>query len=270
MIDSVDIFRVIACGGQVKGEICAHRADGELQCWGLIYLSEGKGFFSTDAGGKIDVRPGDAFFLQSGKGHSYGPEEGDYWSESWVLFEGSLIDRLYAEGTIRADNLTARNIRRFGIDNLFSELRSISAAGNPMSAARMQATALAIVSAAVAALAAPVPEGTGVKPVTSIIEDMGRSVGQPFFNFQRSARQAGCSATHLRRLFKSHTGQSPVAYFNALKLAAARSDLLSTDKSIRQISEELGFNDESYFRRVFRRAEGMPPSEYRRRFGMYR
>ncbi|MDD2485735.1 MAG: AraC family transcriptional regulator [bacterium] len=270
MYEDAGIFRVIACGGQGKGHACAHRADGELQCWGLVYLADGKGFYSTEAAGRWNVHSGDAFFLLPGQGHSYGPEGDNYWEEKWLLFEGSLIDRLHTEGTVREWNLPARNIRRFGIDNLFSELLSSSAAGNPMSARPAQAAALAIISAATAILTASVPEVAGGNLVASILEEMRTAVGRPFFNFQQSSRQTGYSATHLRRLFKAYTGQSPVAYFNALKLAAARNALLSTSKSIKRIAAELGFSDEAYFRRVFRKAEGMPPSEYRKRFRMYR
>lgn len=268
MTESAGVFRVIACGRQVKGQTCAYRTDGELLCWGLVYLCDGKGFFSNDAGGRMEVRPGDAFLLLPGQGHSYGPEGSGYWSENWILFEGAFAECIYAEGAIREGNLLARNIRRFGIDNLFSELLAMAAAGSLMHAPRMQAAALAIVSAAVAALGVPAVKGGS--PIAAVLEEMGESVGQPVFDFSRSARQAGFTATHLRRLFKVYTGQSPVAYFNALKLASARNDLLNTDKGVKRIAADLGFSDEAYFRRVFRRAEGMPPSEYRKRFCMYR
>lgn len=270
MLDDAGMFRVIACGGQGKGHTCANRADGDLQCWGLVYLADGKGFYRTEDAGRRDVRPGDAFFLLPGQGHSYGSEGDNCWKEKWLLFEGSLMDQLYAGGTVREWNLPARNVRRFGMDNLFSELLSLSAAGYSTSARPVRMAALAIISATATVLTTPIPDAVGDSPVAAVLEEMRAAVGRPFFDFQQSARQSGCSVTHLRRLFKSYTGQSPVAYFNALKLATARNALLSTGKSIRQIAIDLGFSDEAYFRRVFRRAEGMPASEYRKRFGMYR
>lgn len=263
-----DFFRLRACGKGEKSFNCAHRQDGDLTCWGLVYLGDGRGFFDSLPGnGRQDVRSGDAFILVPGIGHSYGPVDGACWSEYWLLFEGSFPDGMRANGTIRPSAPLARCARRFGLDSLFNELLLLYSTGNPACAVRITMLSLSILSLTTAALTTDYDPADGEDEcVNDVIEAMRQSIDQPFFDFQQAAVRADYSPAHMRRLFKARTGRPPVPFFNALKIAAAKSALLDTDKSIGRIIVELGFRDEAYFRRIFQRLEGMPPSEYRRRY----
>lgn len=71
------------------------------------------------------------------------------------------------------------------------------------------------------------------------------------------------SKAHFMRSFKKVTGQSFDAYLNQFRIAKAQALLASTDKSISQISQEVGFCDQSYFGLVFRRHVRLTPREYR-------
>ena len=72
------------------------------------------------------------------------------------------------------------------------------------------------------------------------------------------------SKAHFMRSFKKVTGQSFDAYLNQFRIAKAQALLASTDKSISQISHEVGFCDQSYFGLVFRRLVRLTPREYRK------
>jgi YesN/AraC family two-component response regulator len=48
------------------------------------------------------------------------------------------------------------------------------------------------------------------------------------------------------------------------KLSHARNRILTTDSSIAEISNELGFSDCGYFIKCFSKSEGMTPAAYRR------
>ena len=80
-----------------------------------------------------------------------------------------------------------------------------------------------------------------------------------------AARICAMSESHFMALFKATTGQSFTAYLNHYRVERAQSLLTRTDKTISEISQELGFCDQSYFGTVFRRLSGMTPASYRRR-----
>jgi len=81
-----------------------------------------------------------------------------------------------------------------------------------------------------------------------------------------AARICATSSSHFMYFFKRVTGQSFLAYLNHFRIAKAQSLLGSTDKSISEISQEIGFCDQSHFGVVFRKLVGMTPLAYRRKF----
>ena len=66
-------------------------------------------------------------------------------------------------------------------------------------------------------------------------------------------------------LFKKHTGKSPIAYKNDLAVQrAAQMLVIDNEKSVEDIADELGFESAVYFRRVFKKATGKTPTDFRK------
>jgi AraC-like DNA-binding protein/mannose-6-phosphate isomerase-like protein (cupin superfamily) len=82
---------------------------------------------------------------------------------------------------------------------------------------------------------------------------------------REAARICGMSESHFMSLFKRVTGLSFVTYFNHFRIERAQALLAKTDESMANISQQVGFCDQSYFGTVFRRIVGMTPATYRRR-----
>ena len=57
---------------------------------------------------------------------------------------------------------------------------------------------------------------------------------------------------------------TPISYKNYISIQNAEKLLLTTDFSMEEISEKLGFHSSSYFRRTFRAFTGKSPREYRK------
>ncbi len=67
---------------------------------------------------------------------------------------------------------------------------------------------------------------------------------------------------YLNRLFRQSVGRPIFQYLNGLRIARARELLTTTSMRISQISEQVGFVDESYFSKVFKKYTGKSPAEY--------
>ncbi|QAY66653.1 AraC family transcriptional regulator [Paenibacillus protaetiae] len=78
------------------------------------------------------------------------------------------------------------------------------------------------------------------------------------------AGQIPMSEGQFCRFFKSMTGQTPVDYMNSYRIRQAANLLLQTDRKISDIALEVGFDNISYFIRVFRKMMKCPPSAFRR------
>lgn len=71
------------------------------------------------------------------------------------------------------------------------------------------------------------------------------------------------SPQHMIRLFKKHLGTTPVKYINHLKVLHAIDILRSSDRSIKEIAYDLGFENPHYFSRLFAKEESLSPSKKR-------
>ena len=78
------------------------------------------------------------------------------------------------------------------------------------------------------------------------------------------ADEVSLSPTYFSRLFKEEAGQSFKSYLNSLRIGEAKNLLRETDLPLLEIASQVGFEDQSYFSRVFRNVVGISPGRYRR------
>lgn len=70
----------------------------------------------------------------------------------------------------------------------------------------------------------------------------------------------------LKRRFKNATGSTLIDSLQNLRVEEAKRQLETTDVAVDEISADVGYEDPSFFRRVFKRRTGLSPSQYRRMF----
>jgi AraC family transcriptional regulator len=74
------------------------------------------------------------------------------------------------------------------------------------------------------------------------------------------AAQAGVSAGHFHRAFRTSTGKTPLAYVNEARVARAAAILATESMPVAALALRVGFLSASHFARIFRRATGRSPS----------
>lgn len=77
------------------------------------------------------------------------------------------------------------------------------------------------------------------------------------------AKLASCSPSYLSREFKDATGTTIFEYIAHLRCMHAAEMLWDTDAPIQSVSSFVGYLDNNYFVKVFRKELGTTPSEYR-------
>nr|WP_240966681.1 helix-turn-helix domain-containing protein [Nodosilinea sp. P-1105] len=83
---------------------------------------------------------------------------------------------------------------------------------------------------------------------------------------QQTIEQAKIPERTLKRRFKTATGSTLIEYLQNLRIEEAKHQLETSDKSVENICYEVGYEDVSFFRRLFKRLTGITPSQYRRIF----
>jgi len=77
------------------------------------------------------------------------------------------------------------------------------------------------------------------------------------------ASEMGVSSGQLTRMCREALGMSTLEAINARALHEARRELVYSSLSVKRIAAELGFEDEAYFGRFFKKQTGLRPSEFR-------
>ncbi|MEM1131067.1 MAG: AraC family transcriptional regulator, partial [Pseudomonadota bacterium] len=74
----------------------------------------------------------------------------------------------------------------------------------------------------------------------------------------------GLPERSLKRRFQNATGSTLIAYAQNLRVEAAKAALEQSDKPVEDVSAEVGYENVAFFRRLFKRATGLTPSDYRK------
>lgn len=103
---------------------------------------------------------------------------------------------------------------------------------------------------------------TGGNLIDDTILDMRANIDQKL-TVDDMARRHNLSSSHFSSLFRKGTGMSPIDYFIHLKMQKACQLLFSDEQMIKTVALELGYEDQYYFSRIFKKYMGMSPEQYR-------
>lgn len=108
-----------------------------------------------------------------------------------------------------------------------------------------------------------IKKGRRVDRIRPIIKYVENHYTEPL-STKDMARVAGLSESHFMKFFKTTMGLPFIDYLNDYRLTMASRMLLSSDDSVLTVASECGYENLSYFNRLFKRRFGMTPREYRK------
>jgi AraC-like DNA-binding protein/ligand-binding sensor protein len=82
-------------------------------------------------------------------------------------------------------------------------------------------------------------------------------------SLQEIAAAAGLSAPYFSTIFKEEMGENLSSYLNRLRVEKARHMLAETDLTLTEIASSCGFEDQSWFSKIFKSFTGISPGKYR-------
>jgi AraC-like DNA-binding protein len=106
-------------------------------------------------------------------------------------------------------------------------------------------------------------EPTGDPKLHAVLARMRRDVPRPW-RVEELAALAGSSVPHFFRRFRKATGATPLDWLRRERISEAKRRLSQSKDPIRAIAEQLGYGDQFYFSRDFKKLVGLSPRHYRR------
>lgn len=106
-------------------------------------------------------------------------------------------------------------------------------------------------------------EGLRNNAVQAVLEKVQSDCSRPW-SIDSLADGLHVNACYLSHLFKEHTGRCFTDYLTEQRITQAVELMRSTDMSLAQIGEKVGYGDPNYFSRVFKKRKGVGPREFSR------
>jgi AraC-like DNA-binding protein/mannose-6-phosphate isomerase-like protein (cupin superfamily) len=230
----------------------------------LIYCVEGKGWIEINKK-KIEILPSQLITIPAHTPHRYGANEEDPWSIYWIHFKGEIADyivELMLEQS-KIKTYLAYNENRI---QLFEEIYTNLAKGYSLDNLRfVNMTFFHFLSSLLYEdqFNSSINQ-KDVDGVNLIVDLMQKSI-HTRLSLREFASAANLSIAQFSTIFRKKTGHSPIEYFNHLKIQKACQYLLFTNLAVKEISNQLGIDDQYYFSRMFSKLMGLSPSNYRKK-----
>ncbi len=231
----------------------------------LIYCVGGRGVIRLNENAH-ELVADQYFIVPAGMAHSYHSDELYPWTIYWIHFSGSKSVHYnhYACQAMAIDrSKSSRNGDRI---DLFSEIFRNLDRGFSLETLEYVNLCLPHLLASFTHLSQfrfvrePGENDTVGLAISFMLEHLSGKL-----KLQEIAAATGLSASHFSRLFQNSTGHSPIDYFIQLKVQRACRLLDHPGWLVADVSREMGFDDQFYFSRVFRKVMGVSPAIYRKR-----
>lgn len=226
----------------------------------IFYCTKGGGILSYD-NIKVEIKAGTGYFIPASYPHEYYPS-GDVWDNHWIIpggygCEQMLTDMGFDKPQVFSLNSTKLLDHFFG--NMHDALMSDKLHGNLRASGYLYSFLVELERC---------KSGTGTCSETNpaiikCVDYIDNNFRSPI-TMEQLCRITGVSKQYLCRLFRNTLNVRPMEYIAKRRIQAAKELLTGTKMSIEEIVEQTGFCGSSYFCKLFKRYEGITPTQFRR------
>lgn len=226
----------------------------------ILYCTKGSGTLLIDGETRI-VSPNTALFLPAFYPHEYYPNE-DTWDIHWIAPSGNALADILRHFRLTEPSIFPLSETKM-LDRIFRKmhetLRADSVFGNYRASGLLYDFLIEFYRLISAESTSGVPNPALIKAVDHINLHFAEEI-----TMDDLCAVSSVSKQYLCLLFRNTLNSRPMEYIAKRRIQAAKELLISTDKSIEDISEEVGFCTASYFCKLFKRYEEITPTAFRR------
>ena len=227
----------------------------------LLYCVEGTGYIHIQ-GVEIILTPNSYFIIPKNVSHHYRSSIENPWSIYWVHFMGESADLLYRRFV--EQNQPGKVVIPYEEKRIFAFNEIYDLAENSFDTREIEICNIKLLDFISSFIFHKEinPSLQEKDVITDSINFMKNNLHQNI-SLEELADRQHLSVSHYCRLFAAKTGRSPHQYFNQLKIWQSCQYLYFSDRNIKEICNELGFDDPYYFSRLFKKMMGISPAKYK-------
>ncbi len=250
--------------GHLKAGGGHHTSRQNLQSFLLAIVLDGQGTLSYH-GQEVQLHQGDCFFIDCRTQHSYQSNAENPWELLWVHFNGCTTEEYYKLFVAQSNPIFhPTSISKFvAVLQEIMRLNAETYADTEILTSGLLANLLTMLLTL---------NNLGEEPDTALQTKLKAVLAYVDANFTQDltlsdlSNRFFISKYYLTREFKRAYGETIFQHIIGLRINYAKRLLRFTDKSVDEIAERCGFNDQSYFSKQFKKAEGVTCLAFRRRW----
>ncbi len=227
----------------------------------LHFIVKGKGKYTVN-GKAYNVGQGEMFYSKPGELIMYTADSTQPWEYYWVGFNGpyanKLTFRLPFKNNLHVHKCLQPEKIKKSIYNIFN-FRGSEPYSEVMMVGRLYVLLANLIKEA--QISEPKKFNLSSQYVNNAIKYIQFNYSQDI-GIDDIAKSVGVSRSHLYRVFVNNIGRSPVDYLTEYRINEACYLLKNSQLSIAEIAVSVGFYDQFYFSRVFKKVKKVPPSKY--------
>ncbi len=231
----------------------------------LVYITKGKGYFSSQSCKSRLIKAGTMILLFPGEWHSYYPDKNTGWDEYWVGFRGIHIDKRVENKFFTKEEPLHQIGLSATIIGLYEDILKFASEEKSGYQQMISSIVLHILGYV---YYKEKNNSFANTYITNKINEarilMKDNLDMPL-SPEEIAVRLKLSYSWFRRMFKEYTGVSPARYQSQLKHLRAKELLTSSTLTISEIAYSLHFENAGQFSTFFKKKEGITPSDFRHR-----
>ena len=205
----------------------------------FVYISKGKGVFTSETTKKQTVRKGQIIILFPGQWHTYCPDPDTGWNEYYIGFEGSIINTVIQNSFISMENQILDVGFNEDLVHLFSTAIKVAKEDKKSSQQYLSGIVFHILGTILSLSENKKIESNEYGQIIERAKMIMLENVKNIIDIQELASNLGTSYSWFRKVFKEYTGYSPAHYFQELKLRKAKELLAETSIPIKEIAYEI-------------------------------
>lgn len=234
-----------------------------LREYQLVYITQGRGLFSSESTSERQVCKGRLMVLFPGQWHTYRPLQQTGWTEYYIGFEGPSVDAIVTNAFLSKEQQVLEVGIQEELVSLFRRALKVAESDKTSAQQYLSGIVLHMIGMVLSISKNKIFE---LSDIDQKIEQAKIIMNENVFGSidpEELAMRLNISYSWFRRIFKEYTGYAPSKYFQELKLRKAKQMLVSTSQSVKEISFTLDFQSAEYFFAFFKKHTGLTPLEYR-------
>ena len=225
----------------------------------IIYVKEGQATLLSHKD-KIRLTAGSLLVMFPDSEVYYVTDKDVPWTIYWIGMHGTLVPEFMKNLGLSPENPVYNVKNRYEIEDILEKIYNLSYS-------QMYSDKLAILSHLYNFFSVLLSEKSNISPkdYAAEVKELIRKNFDKDISIEQIATRLSVNKNYLTRVFKEKYNMTIKDFLINIRLKRAMVLLKETDADILKISNSVGYSDQLYFSRIFRKKTGLSPSEYRKK-----